>query len=374
MPIRSAYSVVRVEDATPAALPDLLPGAHSCTRCYANRECMMYAASALNSKSLRDESIIQTHGDLLTQFTGHISMEDIEYFTEWDRLIDLEADATQSQIAKSWLIESETRERETAKCISSVVFDSSGSVKKASSGDSQDYAILSFRRSEQSKLQTPLSNLALEPGCHVVVSADQTLAFNSRRGVPLPRMHIVRGFLHQAFDNHVQVRASGDDLARMQQLVQQRGASAQLDGPMLFRLDRDDMATGTGTLRQNLINFCTGDQRRSQQEGGQEPLWAGRLVALRELVIRLRPPCFVPDVSNLLFNPSPTDNRPVPTLPGCDLMDLALEFAELNRHQAAAAEKVSWPKTYLPLGRVSQLTSYCIVSTLYRLSFFHFIR
>ena len=150
----------------------------------------------------------------------------------WDRLIDFEADASQSLAANAWLIASETREQTTGTCISSLVFDKG--FEGDALGELPPYVFLSFRRSSTSALQTPLCNLGLEKGCHVIVSADRTLAINAPPGAPLPRMHIVRGFLHSATDTKVAVKASRDDWTRIQNLVN----DGPDDRPMLFRLDR----------------------------------------------------------------------------------------------------------------------------------------
>ena len=288
----------------------------------------MYAATSAEN----DPSIAKSHGELLSQFTGHLSKKDLEYFRHWDRLIDFEADASQSLAAKAWLIASETREQTTGTCISSLVFDKG--FEGDALGELPPYVFLSFRRSSTSALQTPLCNLGLEKGCHVIVSADRTLAINAPPGAPLPRMHIVRGFLHSATDTKVAVKASRDDWTRIQNLVN----DGPDDRPMLFRLDRHDTATGTGTLRQNLINLFTG--RQTVAKDGTCDIWPARLSALRDIVVRLKPPEYDERLVHAMFNPVSSNSMPLPTVPGCDLMDLVVEFAELNPDQQAAAEKV----------------------------------
>jgi hypothetical protein len=291
---------------------------------------MTYTAAAL-TYSINDESILKSHGALLKQFTGHLLEDDLEYFLKWDRLIDLEADAEHAQVSTAWLIESEKRERETGKCVSSLVFDEENSRDKEYAESYSWYAILSFQRSKNSILQTCLSNLGLEPGCHVIVSEDRAIGRKTPLCGQAPRMHIVRGFLHRATDTRVEVRASRDDLARIRTFLK----SSFGDVPMLFRLDRDDGAWGTGTLRQNLVNLFTGGIRTSNDSATLLP--PARLTALRDRVVRLCAPIYDERVSDSMFNPHVS----LPSLPGCDMMDLAFEFSELNPDQQAAAEKVT---------------------------------
>jgi hypothetical protein len=62
-----------------------------------------------------------------------------------------------------------------------------------------------------------------------------------------------------------------------------------------------------------------------------------RLSRLRDVVIRLVPPTFDQTLKRSLF--SPIGN--CPPITGCNLEDLALEFAEMNPDQKTAVEKVS---------------------------------
>lgn len=294
----------------------------------------MYAAAKRSSLKIVGED--PTHQELINQFTGHLVDEEFEYFTQWDRLVDIEADAGSSLVAKAWLVGSDEREQRTSKSVSSLLFDAAESSADAVFDESW-YAIIALRRSPSSTVQTPLSNVGFPPGSLVVLSTDSTIlglsstSTNAKR--VRPQFHIVRGYVHKATETQLQIRASRDDLNRIEKLV--RGASVA-ESPISFRLDRDDVATGLGTLRQNLVNLFTGDMRNPGETGTQ--VEHERLAWLRDVLIRLRKPVFDQAEVKSMF--SPAFGTQIDPIPGCDLMDLAFEFTELNPDQRAAAEQV----------------------------------
>jgi hypothetical protein len=292
----------------------------------------MYAETASNSVPVDQRPSIVDKEELRKKFTGHLTKEDFDYFAKWDNLIDLEADVSQSHAAEMWLTPSETREKDTGKCISSLVFENTAPPPEDGL-DESSFTIISFRRSPEAALQTPLAHIGFEPGYQAIISVDKTtIAADARPGVAPPRMHIVRGFLDTTTDTRVMIRASRDDLTRMQRLV------ATAKAPLTFRIDRDDTAFGTGTLRQNLINLFVRDTAES--ENGAPTVWPTRLPALRDVVVRLRPPRFRSEKEDAMFTPRTHGSFSPLEVPGCDLMDLAADFAELNSDQRAAVRKV----------------------------------
>lgn len=290
----------------------------------------MYAGAA--RASLVDgeyDSATPSHGELLTQITGHLVAEDFAYFQQWDRLLDFEADNGVSSAAESWLIGSEEREKATSKCISNLTFDAASSGRDDSGSDPRRLVLISFQRRIDSG-RTPLSNLGLEKGCHAIVSTDATsfgLDATGRRSKAIrPQMHIVRGFMERATDTHIFIRASIDDLSRVQKILAKAGAAG-----VSFRVDRDEVATGVGTLRQNLVNLFT-------KVLPDEP---ERLAWLRNAIVRLRAPQFDDSLKSKLFSPGLGGHSAMPSVPGCNMTALHEEYLGLNQDQKAAVEKVS---------------------------------
>jgi DNA replication ATP-dependent helicase Dna2 len=333
---RPKARVSLVDPPPPAQLPELLPNSYLCKNCYVNRECILYAAA--NRSSLNIDGKDPTHHDLMKQFAGHLTDEEYSYFMKWDRLIDIEADSVSSSVASAWLIGSEIRETNTTNSISSLSHDPSISSQDAILDESW-YAILGFRRNSAASIHTPLTNVGFGPGSQVIVSTDSTTLDeieSSATKVFRAHMHIVRGVIHATTSDTLQIRASRDDLVRIQKITKRLGAST------LFRCDRDDNAMGIGTLRQNLINFLTLDANVSEDTDSTVP--SERLSWLRDVIIRRKKP--VHDVSMLKFMFSPGKDALNFRTPGCDLMDLVFEHAELNPDQRAAAETVMIAKDY----------------------------
>lgn len=287
---------------------------------------MVYAAASETFKAGSPAgSILQTHRALLDKFTGRLRDDDLTYFVTWDRLVDLEGNSSTSHAAEAWLVDSLEREKTTLRCMSSLSFES------GNDGDGSS-VLLIFQRSHLSSQQNPLQNLSFEHGCHVVVSTDDTTA-SSQQSLNRPHMHIVRGLFERASENCVTIRASPDDLSRLRRVIQRSGDPRGI----LFRLDRDEVATGLGTLRQNLVNLF------SRDSGGQE-VTHNRLSWLRDVVVRLKPPSFDHTKKEAMFDPPL--NCVARSYPGCDFMDLYLEYAELNDDQRAAADNVMAAKDY----------------------------
>ena len=246
---------------------------------------MMYERAALPSAG--SETTGHSHRKLLNAHTGHLSDIDIGYFTKWDRLVDLEADAGASLIARAWLIPSFDRENETGRCMSDMVFRGARAV-----GDDRDVgkSLIVFARSNETVgSRKTLDNLTFEKGCHVVVSLDCISLgspFKGHRNIKR-HMHIVRGFLHQLTETEATLIAGADDAMRLSSIIEKSNVSLppEMHPGATFRLDRDDVATGVGTLRQNLIRLFTTDMQEEEQQ--RNVTCRLRMGRLRDSVVRL---------------------------------------------------------------------------------------
>ena len=305
---------------------------------------MLYAAT-VTDRSDPSWSIRTSHSELMSKFTGHLIEEDIKYFRDWDRLIDLEAHAMNNNLAVPWLTESQTREKETGESVSSLVYDRPEPLQGSR-------VLMVFRRSEKSHNQSSLDSLSLSRGCHVVISTDGTSFDGSqsdpkgRRRRSRHRMHIVRGIMEQSDKAQLFISARREDLERIRDLVGRHQKLSASD--LLFRVDKDKSPVGIGTLRQNLITFFTADYKRSEGEELSQTAKSQqrRLPWLRDVVVRLRTPSFDDKTSESLFRGGG------PNIPGCNLQVLSNEFAKLNPDQQKAVEKV---RLFVPVVNFSYL-------------------
>ena len=359
---------IEIFPAPPVELPEVLAETRMCTKCYARRECMLYAATErLSIESHSNAGIERSHRDLLSQYTGHLNERDLKFFNDWDRLIDLEADATSHHTAKAWLIESARRESDTGESVSALVFELAES---SSFCDEESQALIVFRRSSTSPILTPFSNLSLTPGCQVIISTDGTSLCNSQQSSRFQqsstfrhRMHVVRGNLARVKDDRILVQASKDDLDRIRRLTF-RFNDAQVLSPntnladCLFRIDKDNISMGIGTIRQNVLNLFTGDRvsQANKDDSGPSPRLRRRLPWLRDIVVHLKAPSFDTSAVSSLFS----SDRNTLCIPGCDLESLAFEYAELNPDQRCAVEKVILCTVALN-GFLFEMTSYALL-------------
>lgn len=247
---------VVVDEPPKSTLPPLLSNTSSCERCYKNRECMMYT-SADNAGNRSSTNVPRTnlpHRQLIDHFTGHLTGTDLDYFRKWDRLIDLERHASPSDIAKSWLYDSDEKERKDGKCISSMVLDenhlSATLVKKDGAGIDGD-ATIRFRRSSESKSsKQPITNLHFEKGTYVIIRTDEA-SFSAQSsqnpGVKCQtkrrRILIFRGTVASATETSIDLVLQQKDVSRLAR-------------KSLFRIDRDELSNGAGLLLQNLGKTC----------------------------------------------------------------------------------------------------------------------
>jgi hypothetical protein len=308
---------------------------------------MLYAASHST------EDVRKSHKEVLEIHTGQLNEQDLEYFRTWDRLIDLEADATQSSVAEAWLERSEARERRTARCISSLVY--AGQVSKANNCDDTP-AFLVFKRSEASSLRTPFSALQIKNGSYIICSTDSTTLDVSSKGhgmVERPNIRRSKGrFRHQMkvfrgtveridSDDQLVIRTSPETPKRLDELIDNFEKDETKESTeLLFRLDTNDTNTLVGTLRRNLIDLLTKDREKPENGKGEPDLRAlvlqKRFSRHRDLIIRLQTPIYSAEQQRHMFNPPPGAR----TLPGCDPIELAMDFSSMNGDQRSAVEKV----------------------------------
>jgi hypothetical protein len=284
------------------------------------------------------DSVAVSHKDLLHQFTGHLLLEDHLYYNKWINLLDLEAAADRFQISETWLRKPTEREELTSKTISALIFDESKSSHDAHF-DEFWYSIITLMRSPVSRLQTPISNLGFENGNLVVISSDSSTGndmFNgnadSRQKQTMRKMHLVRGKVHLVTEKSIQILASKEDHARIRRTSRFNG----MKETVRFRVDKDETAFGIGTLRQNLVNLCTGDKRELMDSSSTlQHAVKHRCAWLRDLVVRFRCPVFDKEMIRKIFDcPSPGN------LSTRYMYNLKTEFAKLNPNQRSAVVKV----------------------------------
>ncbi|CAJ1969202.1 unnamed protein product [Cylindrotheca closterium] len=331
----------------PAVLPEVLPSPQSgCERCYMNRECMVYAATEPKTLSDPNWAIGVSHAALLSRFIGQLHDSDLDYFRNWDRLIDVEADASNQLMTTAWLSEAQKREREGRDSVSGLIY------VQAEPDPNQDHVLLTFQRAPFSLSQSPLDDLALSKGSHVVVSTDTTSLVHSSEDRESRssqnggkrfrnRMHVLRGVVEEVHFDRFMLLTGREDLERMRDLTLQYKKFCRTHGEgmphLCFRFDKDSSSVGITTLRQNLINFLTADYAAKEGDQLSQVRIAKqtRLPRLRDLIVRLTAPGF-----HEAFTLDSIFTTNAPRLNGCDMKALSTEFSSLNSDQKDAVVKV----------------------------------
>jgi DNA replication ATP-dependent helicase Dna2 len=316
-----------IQEAPPAQLPELMDHVHTCKRCFSNRECMLYAASG---SMIRDN---QSHSELMFQFTGHLNAQDLKYFRDWDRLIDIEEDAVTTSLTTSWLIDAKSRE-ESRDSISGLFLDRSASLVD----ESQLTATVCFRRKSGQNAVSSLEALGFSPGNSVVVSTDSTLENGltevSQESKNRHRMHLVRGFVDYVGGDTVVVSCKSREFYQVKELADRHHQTSETE--LLFRMDKNHSSIGTGILRWNLINFLSGDAvapNNDRNPTRAEIAKKTRLPRLRDVIVRLKAPTFIDGILPPLFEGIDRN------IPGCSFHELSREFSCLNAAQQNAVRK-----------------------------------
>ena len=327
----STWPKVKILAPQPPNLPAVENG-RVCEKCYMARECTLYAS--LEKK--QDIAIPDTgaYPELLQKHTGHLSAEELGYFATWDRLIDFEASAMIRPVAMKWLRPSSDLEASGAKTVSSLVIKKIETPAQSQDGN-DDTMLMTLARSSGAPRQTAISSLGLAADSYAIVSIDDTTVGNSRKN-RWSRMYLARGIVRETTPDCIVLRVSESDVKRIQRTLDE---ASDGDAPTL-RLDRDEIATGLGTLRRNLINLLTGDKGEIALEN---PFYK-RLPRLREFILRRKEPSYLGNARQTMFSPPP--NKLVPHVPGLAMMDMAVEFAEMNADQKCAVEKVITAQDY----------------------------
>jgi hypothetical protein len=265
-------------------------------------------------------------------------------------LIDIEADATNKSITRSWLLNSQHLENDNGDAISGLVFDEQHSFVD----EDESRAYICFQRRGDDTTPFSVQNIDIAPGSNVIVSTDGTIfekSTDSSQGRRAFRhhMHILKGFVHHVEGVRVFVLSTEEDLCRIKAIVgryidanQKRANVECASRGLSFRLDKNTNSVGTSTLRWNLINFLTGDyaQADEKSQSSQGLSLKQRLPWLRDVIIRLKTPEFVDDSQFPLFN------RFDPQISGCSFQEISKDFTILNEAQQKAVKKAISARDY----------------------------
>ncbi|XP_070685993.1 DNA replication ATP-dependent helicase/nuclease DNA2 [Pempheris klunzingeri] len=265
-----------------STLPDILTDRQTCRYCPQKRNCAIYERAVHGSSAEVHEDVVR---DFLEQETGHLTPPHLSYFSHWLLLCCLEAATMEAKNGRKhvWLQTAEESEKKGS-CVGNMQL--SGPVTVQSEG----VFLHRFQRSSAVP-QKGLANTGLASGDRVVVSDQEGRLVG-----------LATGYLCEVSRTSISCTLDRD-------LTKFSG--------VLFRLDGDEGVVGLSTHLTNLSRLMEDCQDSDR---------------LRELVIDLRPPEFISNLSSVL--PREAKDTVANILKG------------LNKPQKQAMKKVLLSKDY----------------------------
>ena len=352
----SSWPTVKLLEPHPPPLPPIT-NTSMCDRCYMKRECTLYATS--ENKCGEDSPGVRVEPTLLKQYTDHLTSVELDYFVTWDRLIDYEASAMVRPVAMKWLQPSAELEAATGRTVSALVIKRT-EVLSDSMNSKGKFMLVTLERLPGLAQKTPLCSLGLGDGSHAIISVDDATAGTSKRS-RRPRMQLARGIVPQTTENELALRVSESDIQRIRRNV----SDMKDDETPTFRLDRDEVATGLGILRRNVIDLITGDKTEDASENPMNR----RLPKLRETILQLREPVYSATMDYKMFDAP--QSQSAPDIPGLDLFEMAVEFTDMNTDQRRAIETAMKAKDFTLIQGLPGTGKTSMISFLVRLLVAH---
>ncbi|XP_068443578.1 DNA replication ATP-dependent helicase/nuclease DNA2 isoform X2 [Clinocottus analis] len=263
-------------------LPDILTDRQTCQYCPQKRNCALYERAVNGSAADDCEDVVR---DFLQQETGHLISPQLSYFSHWLLLCYLEAASMEAKNGRKrvWLQTVEESEN-NGSCVGNVLVSGPVTVQ------SEAVFLHRFQRSSLGP-QEGLASRGLDSGDRIVVS-DQTGQL----------VGLATGYLCEVSKTSISCTLDRD--------------LSKFSG-VLFRLDGDEGVVGLSTHLTNLSRLMENCQESDR---------------LRELVVDLRPPEFIYNLSSVL--PREAKDTVANILKG------------LNKPQKQAMKKVLLSKDY----------------------------
>ncbi|CAK5284176.1 unnamed protein product [Mycena citricolor] len=225
-------------------LPPTIDNERACKRCFNLDACMLYRKAV--------EDVVDTTSpiaDIYEQKTGHITPQQASFFKKWEALLSMEElDAIRLK-KELWTLGAEEREAK-GRCFSSMQMDSS---YKPETVRSKIHKFTYKLRCDGTKSKSLLEGY-INVGDPITVSVEPNLLALARGYVlELNETSVVVGV-----DHELSLEAISTRLTRFRN-------TASVQTPV-FRVDKDELSSGMGRMRDNLAHlfYADGDVRRLQ--------------------------------------------------------------------------------------------------------------
>ncbi|KAI0317541.1 AAA domain-containing protein [Amylostereum chailletii] len=284
-----------LEDGHEAFLPKTIDDERLCTRCYAVDACMLYRKTV--------EDVTDTTSPIAELYdakTAHLTTSQSAFFKKWEALIAHEEVDMQRFRKELWTVGAKEREAR-GRCFADMVLDPNFSKEDAAASNEGGSKIhqhtYRFHRRAVTEDGSSLLSGHMGVGDAVAISVEPDL------------LALARGFVVGLSPNDVTV---GVDHALDLDIIRERlrnRPSYRERCEIVFRVDRDELASGMARVRDNLaaLFYAGGDSKRLR------------------LVVDRAPPVFMAPLAKPMSSP---------------------HFAKLNSSQLAAVDKVLRAEDY----------------------------
>ena len=233
-------STLASEETTESFLPPTIDSARECKMCYASDACMLYRR-AVDEVAPSDDDPIQ---ELYEQKAGHLTEKDAAFFKKWENLLAIEEGDITRFRSQLWTMTAAKREK-TGRCFSDMLISSYSNDIGKSLAKIHRHSYTFVRATEYTPsgaIHPSLLSGHIAKGDPVNLSIEPDL------------LCLSRGFVTELTPSSVTVGVTYviDTKAL---LARSSRRHAMAGDQVVFRIDKDEMASGMVKMRSNLASL-----------------------------------------------------------------------------------------------------------------------
>ena len=257
-------------------LSSMIKKEYTCKNCYALDKCVIY-------HKMIENGTVETSGlgSLFDDKTSHIQSHHIEFFKRYTRLINLEESEMNSFKKEIWSMSSKRRENEFKRCFSRMKLVNNDSIHSSTTDSSLKTAntpnTINVDSISAFKLEFKRENDTLGSLLDSQIMVGDPIVISSEKG----HVALALGFVESILESKVTVLVDRNLSGLPKKSIHfnsQDNQSFDLNTESsvsdLYRIDKDELSSGMGLLRENLVSLFTNHEK------------------LRKLIVDLEPPMY----------------------------------------------------------------------------------
>nr|ODN98785.1 DNA replication ATP-dependent helicase Dna2 [Cryptococcus depauperatus CBS 7855] len=266
--LESNHDTHIVEKMEKAFLPPTIDNPRDCKGCYAVESCMLYR-KVIDKVPLEEDNPI---AELYKEHMGHMEEKDSEFYKKWDTLLTVEEQDTVKLRSQLWTMTAKEREK-NGRCFSNMVVDSYSNDIGKSLSKIHRHSYTFIRASAMSldgsskDDQSSLLSGHISRGDPISLSIEPDLLCMWRGFVTELTQTTVTVAVTYLIDTDALLKRTGRDHRVL------KAPSDHGKDKVIFRIDKDEMASGVLRMRNNLAQlfYKGGDVERRRLIVHQDP-------------------------------------------------------------------------------------------------------